>query len=85
MHGLAGSSHFLGVLVAAAFPTLSQSVAYLAAFAVGTIISMAAFSSVIGALTARYAGGSGSAKIYRGLMTACAVSAMAVGCFWLAH
>jgi len=80
---LAGSSHFLGVLVAIAFPTLGQSVAYLVAFAVGTIISMAAFSSVIGGLTARYAGG--SANMYRGLMTICAASAMAVGCFWLVH
>jgi ABC-type nickel/cobalt efflux system permease component RcnA len=83
LHGLAGSSHFLGVLVAAAFPTLSQSVTYLVAFAVGTIASMAAFSSVIGALTVRYAGR--SANIYRGLMSACAASAMAVGCFWLFH
>jgi ABC-type nickel/cobalt efflux system permease component RcnA len=83
LHGLAGSSHFLGVLAATFFPTLSQSIMYLVAFAVGTIVSMAVFSSIIGALTVRYAGG--SAKIYRGLMSACAFSAMAVGCFWLVH
>lgn len=83
LHGLAGSSHFVGVLAALAFPTNAQAVAYLAAFAAGTIISMATFSWLIGSLTSRYA--AGSAKIYRGLMSACAASAMAVGCFWLIH
>jgi hypothetical protein len=83
LHGLAGSSHFVGVLAALAFPTNAQAVAYLVAFAAGTIISMATFSWLIGSLTSRWA--AGSAKIYRGLMSACAASAMAVGCFWLIH
>ncbi len=81
LHGLAGSSHFLGVLPILAFPTHTQAIAYLAAFAAGTVVSMAAFSWVMGLLTARYAGG--STMIYKGLMTVCAASAMVVGCFWL--
>jgi len=81
LHGLAGSSHFVGVLAALAFPTNAQAVAYLLAFAVGTILSMATFSWLIGMLTSRWA--VGSAKIYRGLMALCAASAMVVGCFWL--
>jgi sulfite exporter TauE/SafE len=83
LHGLAGSSHFVGVLTALAFPTNAQAVAYLIAFGLGTILSMATFSWLMGMLSSRWAGG--SAKIYRGLMTTCAVSAMAVGCFWLVH
>lgn len=83
LHGLAGSSHFVGVLTALAFPTNAQAVAYLIAFGLGTILSMATFSWLMGMLSSRWAGG--SAKIYRGLMTICAVSAMAVGCFWLVH
>ena len=83
LHGLAGSSHFVGVLAALAFPTNAQAVAYLLAFAAGTILSMATFSWLIGSLTSRWA--AGSAKIYRRLMSACAASAMAVGCFWLIH
>jgi ABC-type nickel/cobalt efflux system permease component RcnA len=83
LHGLAGSSHFLGVLPILAFPTRTEAIAYLAAFAAGTIASMAAFSWVMGSLTARYA--AGSAKIYRGLLGFCAASAMGVGCFWLTH
>src|SRR5215831_19664903 len=39
LHGLAGSSHFLGVLPALAFPTQLQAVGYLGGFGAGTIIS----------------------------------------------
>jgi hypothetical protein len=81
LHGLAGSSHFLGVLPILAFPTRAQAVAYLAAFATGTILSMATFSWCMGRLAARC--GANGPRLYRGLMTGCAVTAMAVGCFWL--
>jgi ABC-type nickel/cobalt efflux system permease component RcnA len=83
LHGLAGSSHFLVVLPSLAFPTFSQALAYLLCFGAGTVLSMAAFSSVMGLLASRCA--AGSAKIYRGLMTVCATTAIAVGCFWLIH
>lgn len=83
LHGLAGSSHFVGVLAALAFPTNALAVAYLIAFGVGTVVSMATFSWLLGLLTSRWAGG--SAKIYRRLMGVCAAGAMAVGCFWLVH
>jgi len=82
LHGLAGSSHFLGVLPILAFPTRIQAVAYLAAYAAGTIASMAAFSWVMGRVAARWA--AHSVKWYRGLMTSCAIAAMVVGGFWLA-
>ena len=81
LHGLAGSSHFIGVLPILAFPTRVQAVAYLAAFGAGTVVSMAMFSSGIGLLAKRC--NASGAKIYRGLMSTCAVAAMAVGCFWL--
>jgi ABC-type nickel/cobalt efflux system permease component RcnA len=81
LHGLAGSSHFLGVLPILAFPTRIQAVMYLAAYAVGTIASMAAFSWVMGRWAARWA--RRSVNLYRGLMTLCAGTAMAVGVFWL--
>ena len=82
LHGLAGSSHFLGVLPALAFPTRAEAVAYLVAFGLGTICAMAAFSWSMGWLAARFA--NRGLNIYRGLMGACAVAAMVVGCFWLA-
>lgn len=81
LHGLAGSSHFLGVLPILAFPTNTQAGAYLVAFGLGTIASMAAFSWVMGLVAIRWA--ANSVRVYRGLMGSCAVAAMSVGCFWL--
>jgi hypothetical protein len=82
LHGLAGSSHFLGVLPALAFPTLAEAVSYLVSFGIGTVVAMAAFSWGMGWLAARFA--HRRLKIYRGLMGACATAAMLVGLFWLA-
>jgi len=82
LHGLAGSSHFLGVLPILAFPTKTQAATYLVTFALGTIASMGAFSWVMGLVATRCE--HGGMKVYRGLMSGCAVTAMAVGCFWLA-
>jgi hypothetical protein len=82
LHGLAGSSHFLGVLPALAFPTKLQAVFYLLMFGVGTIAAMAMFSWGMGWLTTRF--GSRGVNAYRGLMGAAAVIAMGVGCFWIA-
>src|ERR1043166_8624788 len=82
LHGLAGSSHFVGVLVMLAFPTRAQAIAYLVAFGGGTIVSMAAFSWVMGVVATRWA--ARSVKVYRALTSCCALTAMAVGCFWLA-
>lgn len=82
LHGLAGSSHFLGVLPALAFPTASLAAAYIAAFGVGTVTAMALFSWGMGRLATRF--GDRGQGIYRGLMTTCGVAALAVGVFWLA-
>jgi ABC-type nickel/cobalt efflux system permease component RcnA len=81
LHGLAGSSHFLGVLPILAFPTRLQALTYLFTFGAGTVMAMASFSGFMGWVTRACA--TDSAKIYRRLMTICAASAMAVGCFWL--
>jgi ABC-type nickel/cobalt efflux system permease component RcnA len=81
LHGLAGSSHFLGVLPILAFPNRTQAIAFLLAFGVGTVISMASFSWVMGLITTRFA--VGSVRVYRGLLGLSAVTAMAVGVFWL--
>lgn len=80
LHGLAGSSHVLGILPMLALPTKTEAITYLAAFGVGTVLAMAGFSSSIGWLTRRFA--VNSVKIYRGLMRTCAVAAMAIGCIW---
>ncbi|TAK98596.1 MAG: High-affinity nickel transporter [Verrucomicrobia bacterium] len=81
LHGLAGSSHFLGVLPILAFPTKFQAASYLFAFALGTVLSMAVFSWLIGAITARWS--HAGAKVYRGLLGTSAVAALVVGVAWL--
>lgn len=82
LHGLAGSSHILGILPMLALPTKVQAVSYLIAFGIGTVLAMAGFSWGMGFLSARFA--AHSVKVYRGLMGACAVAAMAIGCLWFA-
>src|SRR5882672_3639131 len=66
LHGLAGSSHFLGVLPILAFPTSAQALTYLLTFGIGTVIAMASFSGFMGWVTNACA--YDSTKIYRRLM-----------------
>lgn len=81
LHGLAGSSHLLGVLPALGFPTRLQAMSYLGAFGAATIVSMGMFSWAMGLLAAGCA--SRGERVYRGLMGCCAVTAMIMGCSWL--
>jgi ABC-type nickel/cobalt efflux system permease component RcnA len=81
LHGLAGSSHLLGILPMLAFPTQIQAISYLAAFAAGTVASMAGFSWMMGIAAQRAA--SRGLNLYRGLMGSCGVAAVVVGCIWL--
>ena len=81
LHGLAGSSHFLGVLPILAFSTRLESLAYLLAFGAGTIAAMAGFSWGMGLVAAKCS--ARSLLIYRRFMLGCAASAMLVGGFWL--
>ena len=81
LHGIAGSSHFVGVLPILAFPTRTQALSYLFTFGLGTVLSMASFSWVIGSVAGRCA--SNSTRVYRILMSCCALLALCVGGFWL--
>ncbi len=81
LHGVAGSSHFLGVLPALAFPTLTEAVWYLSAYGAGTVGAMVVFSSLVG-LSARSLAAS-SALAYRRMMVVCSLAAVAVGGWWL--
>jgi sulfite exporter TauE/SafE len=82
LHGFAGSSHLLGILPMLAAPTKAQAAIYLTSFATGTVLAMAVFSWCMGFLATRCA--ANSARIYRHLMSTCAVAAMIIGCVWFA-
>jgi hypothetical protein len=81
LHGLAGSSHFFGVLPALAFPTHAQAVGYLVAFGLGTVLAMATFSSVVGGLMRRLA--FNTLQTYCVMMTLCSLAALLIGGYWL--
>ena len=80
LHGIAGSSHFLGVLPALALPTGGDAVVYIAAFGVGTVAAMTAFAAAIGSAGSHVRHG---AALYRAMMLTAATIAIAVGAFWL--
>lgn len=82
LHGVAGSSHFLGVLPALALPTRGAAIAYIGAFGVGTVVAMTAFAAVIGTAGIRVRQRAG---LYRGMMLTAATLAIAVGGFWLVY
>ena len=81
LHGIAGSSHFFGVLPALALPSLTASLLYIAAFGAGTVAAMTAFAALIGSAAVRLPDGM---LPQRAMMVAAATLAIAVGSVWLA-
>jgi sulfite exporter TauE/SafE len=82
LHGLAGSSHFLGVLPAMALPSTALSVAYLLSFGLGTVCAMVAFSHAVGVIAKRFTHG-GITRAYRAMMFTCSALAFVTGVLWM--
>ncbi|MGO7209500.1 sulfite exporter TauE/SafE family protein [Rhizobium ruizarguesonis] len=80
VHGLAGSSHLLGIVPALALPTNTEAAAYLLVFGLGTIAAMATFSTFIGLLAGRP--GVRSVKVQNALMVSFSMLAIVVGGVW---
>jgi hypothetical protein len=80
LHGVAGSSHFLGVLPALALPTRTDALLYICSFGAGTVVAMTAFAATIGAIGVhtRHV-----AWAHRGMLVVAAVVALSVGAWWL--
>jgi hypothetical protein len=79
LHGVAGTSHFFGVLPALALPTRAAALTYIGTFGVGTVVAMTAFAAVTGVI----AGGRLAASMHRAMMITAAVVALVVGGYWL--
>ncbi|MBI3099044.1 MAG: sulfite exporter TauE/SafE family protein [Planctomycetes bacterium] len=77
-HGVAGTSHLLGVLPALALPTTEATALYLLAFAVGTVFAMVAFSSALG-----WSAPEPGMKSYGWLLGGTSGAAIAVGLGWI--
>lgn len=80
LHGVAGSSHFFGVLPALALPSRGAALIYIGAFGVGTVAAMTAFAATVGTLGVRTGH---DPRLHRAMMTAAAALAMLVGGVWL--
>lgn len=81
LHGLAGGSHFFGVLPALMLPSRLSAVVYLICFGLGSLVGIGVFSTVLGKFSARFGGTDGLA--YRYLMGSCASAAVIIGSAWL--
>lgn len=80
LHGVAGSSHFFGVLPALALPTRADALVYIGSFGAGTVLAMTLFAAAVGATMARSDQG---ALAHRAMLTMAAVMAVSVGGWWL--
>jgi len=80
LHGLAGTSHLVGVLPALLLPTRLAALVYVAAFGLGAIAGMTAFSWVCGRVAGRLERyGSGA---YRSLAASSCAAAIVIGAYW---
>ena len=81
VHGLAGSSHLLGVLPALALPSDFAASSYLAMFGFGTVAAMGMFSSAIGWVAGHRR--ASAERTQAVLLAGFAAAAIAVGAYWL--
>jgi len=80
LHGVAGSSHFFGVLPALALPTRTTALLYICSFGGGTVVAMTAFAAAVGALGVQFRQ---VAWAQRGMLLAASAVALSVGTWWL--
>ena len=80
LHGVAGSSHFIGVLPALALPTRADGITYVAAFGVGTVAAMTGFAALAGMVGSRAPGHS---PMHRAMMATASIAAIVIGAIWL--
>lgn len=81
LHGVAGTSHFLGVLPALALPTRGEALTYVAVFGASTVAAMTGFAAAVGAVSRQSA--AHGRQAHRALVVAGALVAIAVGGYWL--
>lgn len=74
VHGLAGSSHLLGVIPGLLFPSPVAVCVYFIAFAIATVAGMSGFSAGLGLLPQRS---------YRGAMAISSCAAVGIGAYWM--
>lgn len=81
IHGLAGSSHILGLFPALALSSRASSLAYMAGFGLGAVVAMVAFASVLGFASLRLTANDG--RGYKALLGGSSAASIVLGGFWL--
>ncbi len=81
LHGLAGSSHILGLLPALALPSRWASLAYVVGFGLGAVAGMTIFASAFGLIAHRITGR--GQRAYQALLASFSAAAILVGGYWL--
>ncbi len=81
IHGLAGSSHILGLFPALALPSRASSLAYMFGFGLGAVVAMVAFASVLGFASLRLTANGG--RGYQALLGGASAASIVLGGFWL--
>jgi len=82
VHGVAGTSHLLGVLPALALPRAVDGVAYLAGFGAGTVAAMIVFAAIVGSIARGFE--NKGERLYLGWLRGCSAVAIVTGGIWLA-
>lgn len=82
IHGVAGVSHLIGILPSLALPTRGDSISYILGFGVGTILTMIAYSAIMGMVSHR-AAKKDHKKLLLGIRIAGSTIAVLVGIFWI--
>lgn len=82
LHGVAGTSHFLGVLPALALPTRAEALTYVGVFGAASVTAMTVFAAAVGAVAHRSA--ATGATVHRVLVLSGAAVALIVGGYWIA-
>jgi len=80
LHGIAGSSHFLGVIPALALPTRAAAVIYITAFGIGTVAAMTTFAAIVHRTASSP---QPHQRTHRAVLAAAALLAIIVGGIWL--
>lgn len=80
VHGIAGGSHFVGVVPALLFTNRVDGLMYLSAFGVGTVLGMIAFAAALGLASQRM---EHHPTRLRWVTSGASASAIALGCYWI--
>lgn len=82
-HGFSGSGHLLGVMPALMLPSWPTAGAYLAAFCLGTMLAMSAFTGMVGEMSVRVGKHTNQPDLPVILSSLTSKFAIFMGCLWI--